>query len=101
MASAYWTAAIREDVRHKTIFMTPHDLSEMCVPAHGLCNSQATYQQIDEVNKNIDETESLSNDVTTFTKTFDEMLAVLRKLFTALRGANLQLQMSVCLATLK
>ena len=46
MASAYWAVPIQESDRHKTAFMTPRGLLEMCVTAYGLCNSQATYQRI-------------------------------------------------------
>ena len=97
MASAYWAVSIRESDRHKTAFMTPRGLLEMCVTAYGLCNSQATYQRIiDNVTEDVEQTESFVDDFASHTQSFQEMLVVLRQLFMKLREANLQLRADKC-----
>ena len=97
MASAYWAVPIRESDRHKTAFMTPRGLLEMCETAYGLCNSQATYQRIiDNVTEDVEQTESFVDDVASHTQSFQEMLVVLRQLFMKLREANLQLRADKC-----
>ena len=93
MASAYWAVPIRESDRHKTAFMTPRGLLEMCVTAYGLCNSQATYQMIIyNVTEDVEQTESFVDDVASHTQSLEEMLVVLRQLFMKLREATLQLR---------
>ena len=97
LASAYWAVPIREEDREKTAFMTPHGLLEMCVTGYGLCNSQATYQRlIDEVTKDVPNSEGFIDDISNYTKEFREMMKNLRQLFIKLREYNLQIRADKC-----
>ena len=66
----------------------------MCATAYGLRNSQVTYQRIiDNVTKDVEQTESFMDDVVSHTKSFEQMLG---QLFLNLREANLQLRADKC-----
>ena len=97
MASAYWAVPIREERRQKTAFMPSRKLMEMCVTAYGLCNSQATYQQI--MDKTLDGTEGAEGFVDNaceFSPTFKGMLEVIRTVLQRFRKEQLQMRIDKC-----
>lgn len=97
LASGYWQVELEESSKEKTAFTSCAGLFEFNVMPFGLCNAPATFQRMmDEVIAGLDLTEDYLDDVITGTKTFEEHLASLKKLFDRLRQYNLAVKLSKC-----
>lgn len=97
--SGYWQIPIREQDKEKTAFVTPDGHYEFNVLSFGLCSAPATFQQMaDIVFKDLKWKEILIylDDIIVFSKTFEEHLTRLRKVFDRLRRAKLTLKPSKC-----
>jgi hypothetical protein len=99
LASGYWQIAVKEEDKKKTAFITKFGLYEFNVMPFGLCNAPATFQRLmDTVLK-----EYLGqfvlvylDDLTVYSKTFEEHVEHLAIIFQTLRKAKLKLNKEKC-----
>lgn len=99
LTSGYWQVAVAEEDREKTAFSTPRGHFEFNVMPFGLTNAPATFQRLMEcVLAGLSGEECLTylDDVIVFSKTFEEHLERLARVFSALQKAHLKLKLSKC-----
>ena len=97
LASGYWQIKLREEDREKTAFTTDEGHYEWIVMPFGLTNGPATFQRyIDEILKTIEQVKKLIDDILVFTKTWEQHLNVLRKVFEILRDSRVKLKLKKC-----
>lgn len=100
MYSGFWQVPISEDSKQYTAFQTQgHGLWEFNYMSFGLCNAPATFQALaDRVFRDMKWKEILiyMDDIIIFSKTIEEHLSKLRKVFQRLRNAGLTLKPSKC-----
>ena len=96
LASGYWQIPVAPEDRHKTAFCTPDGgLYECLKMPFGLTNAPPTFQRyMNDVFKELlwKFVSIFLDDVLTYSKTPEEHLAHLRKVFQELRMAGLKLQ---------
>jgi transposase InsO family protein len=99
LRSGYWQVELDQAAREKTAFVTHKGLFEFNVMPFGLTNAPATFQRLmDVVLAGLKWQCCLVyiDDVVIFSPTFDQHMKDLRKVFEALRSANLTLKASKC-----
>ncbi|MCW5953889.1 MAG: reverse transcriptase family protein, partial [Propionibacteriaceae bacterium] len=90
LASGYWQVLMDEDSREKTAFITHNGLYEFLVMPFGLCNAPATFQRMmDEVIKEAGTGRGYIDDVIIGTRTFQEHLDAVARLFKVFRKHKL------------
>lgn len=97
--SGYWQVNIAEADREKTAFTTGTDLWQFKVLPFGLCNAPATFtRMMTQVFKTLplDTCLVYLDDVIVPSKTFEENVIKLRRVFQCLKLANLKLKPSKC-----
>ena len=99
LASGYWQVAMNDEDKKKTAFITKYGLYEFNVMPFGLCNAPATFQRLmDELlgpyKGNF--VEVYLDDITIFSKTFQEHCNHVNIILDVLRQANLKLNMEKC-----
>ena len=94
LMSSYWQVALSHSARQKSAFITYGGLWEFKVMPFGLNNAPATFQRLMEnILKDLNYRIALCylDDIIVFSKTFDDHLLHLRKVFDRLRAANIKL----------
>lgn len=99
LASGYWQVALKEKDKKKSAFITKFGLYEFNVMPFGLCNAPATFQRL------MDKVMSrfigkfvvvYLDDLTIYSKTFDDHVKHLQTIFNILRDAKLKLNKTKC-----
>lgn len=99
LASGYWQVEMNPKDREKTAFITQFGTFQFTVMPFGLCNAPATFQRLmdevlhDELWKFV---VVYLDDLNIYSRTFDEHLQHLRKIFDRLRDAGLKLNPEKC-----
>ena len=99
LRSGYWQVEMDKTSREKTAFVTHKGLFEFNVMPYGLTNAPATFQRLmDIVLAGLKWQCCLVyiDDVVIYSPTFEQHLIDLKKVFQALRAANLTLKASKC-----
>ena len=99
LASGYWSVPIREEDKQKTAFITHKGLYEYNIMPYGLSNAPAVFSRLmDAVTAGLKWQSVLTfiDDILVYSKTFDDHLVHLVKLFERLRKANLTTKPSKC-----
>ena len=98
LSKGYWQVSIPEEDVPKTAFVTPDGTYEFLRMPFGMKNSGATLKRgMKKLLKNMDGVVYYWDDILVHTKTWDEHLEVLRKLFQKLTEANLTARPSKCI----
>ena len=98
-ASAYWSIPMCEDDKEKTAFSVPRGKYEFEVMTYGLCNAGASYQRlINMVLSGLppDRVLAYIDDVVIFSRTFDEHICLLGRVFQAMATSGISLKLSKC-----
>lgn len=99
LKSGYWQVKVSSEDKEKTAFSVDNGLWQFKVMPFGLCNAPATFERLmEKVLQDILSKVCLVylDDVIVFSKTFEEMMANLRKVFLRLRAANLKINSQKC-----
>ena len=99
MKSGYWQVALHPEDKEKTAFSTGQGLWQFTVMPFGLCNAPATFERLMEsVLRGLTYEACLVylDDVVVISRTFQEQLDNLRKVFQRLREAHLKLNPEKC-----
>ena len=99
LKSGFWQVPLNPRDREKTAFPTHRRLFHFKVMPFGLCNAPATFQSVmQQVLGPLLFNGALTylDDVLVYSKTFDEHVELLRKVFERLREAGLKLQLKKC-----
>ena len=99
LRSGYWQIQMEEGSKEKTAFITHNGLYEFNVLPFGLCNSPATFQRLmTHVLRGLEWDICLVyiDDLIIFSRTFDDHLLHLERVFKRLRDANVRLKPSKC-----
>jgi RNase H-like domain found in reverse transcriptase/Reverse transcriptase (RNA-dependent DNA polymerase) len=99
MASGFWQIEMKEEDREKTAFITHEGLYEWLVMPFGLTNAPATFQRtmqlvLEELFYTI--APVYIDDIIVHSKTFEEHIKDLEKVFKKIRKANLKLGPDKC-----
>ena len=95
--SGYWQIKMSEKAKKITAFICHKGLYQFNVMPFGLCNAGATFQRIMEsVLSDLHNSTAYIDDIFTFSKTFDEHLIHLEKLFERLKDANIKIKTRKC-----
>lgn len=101
MFSGYWQVEIEEESKQYTAFIAQgHGLYEFNVLSFGLCNAPATFQHLaDQVFDGMKWRDVLIylDDIVVFSRTWEEHLEKLERVFKRLREAGLTLKPSKCI----
>ena len=98
-ASAYWSIPLAEQDREKTAFSVPRGKFEFNVTPYGLCNAGATYQRMIDITLSGLPSERVlayMDDIVVYSKSFDEHIESLNKVFGCLRSSSITLKLSKC-----
>ena len=99
LASGYWQVAMDPRDREKTAFTTRYGIYEFNVMPFGLCNAPATFQRLmDHVYKGIawKFVVVYLDDTIVYSRTFDEHLTHLKRVFNRIKQAGLRLNIEKC-----
>ena len=99
MKSGYWQIELHPSAREKTAFVTHNGLYEFLVMPFGLTNSGANFQRLmGHISRGIEYRFALIyiDDVIIFSKSFEDHLVHLEKVFRRLREANVKLIPGKC-----
>lgn len=99
LRSGYWQISMSDDSKEKTAFITHNGLYEFNVLPFGLCNSPATFQRLmTHALRGLEWDICLVyiDDLIIFSRTFDDHLLHLEKVFKRLKEANVRLKPSKC-----
>lgn len=99
LKSGYWQIALEPSDRHKTAFITRHDLYELLVMPFGLTSAPATFQRL--VNTIFADMLWVTvmvylDDIVVYTDAWQAHLAALDEVFLRLRNAGLKASPSKC-----
>lgn len=99
LKSGYWQVGLHPDDKEKTAFSVGNGLWQFTVMPFGLCNAPATFERLME--KVLREVlfkicYVYLDDVIVFSKTFEEMIKNLGKVFLRFRSANLKINPKKC-----
>lgn len=100
LVSGFWQIPIRKEDRHKTAFVTSDGLFEWNRLPFGLASSPAYFQKLmDLVIAGMKWTCAIAyiDDIIIYSDTLEHHMADLRRLFVALRAANLKLKPQKCI----
>ena len=98
-ASAYWSIPLAEQDREKTAFSVPRGKFEFNVTPYGLCIAGATYQRMIDITLSGLPSERVlayMDDIVVYSKSFDEHIESLNKVFGCLRSSSVTLKLSKC-----
>ena len=98
-ASAYSSIPLAEQDREKRAFSVPRGKFEFNVTPYGLCNAGATYQRMIDITLSGLPSERVlayMEDIVVYSKSFDEHLESLNKVFGCLRSSSITLKLSKC-----
>ena len=99
LASGYWQVAVKEEDKKKTAFITKYGTYEFNVMPFGLTNAPATFQRLMDkilrpyINKFV---VVYLDDITVYSRTFEEHLEHVQLVFQILKDANLKLNLAKC-----
>ena len=96
-ASAYWSMPLEEEDKEKTAFSVPRGKFEFNVTPYGLCNAEASYQQMIYIcvaGLPADRVLAYVDDIVIFSSTFAEHISSLESVFPRLRSAGVTLTLS-------
>src|ERR1043165_7974814 len=99
LASGYWQVAMKEEDKKKTAFITKFGTYEFNVMPFGLTNAPATFQRLMDkilrpyINKFV---VVYLDDITIYSKTFQEHLDHVQQVMNVLKEANLKLNLAKC-----
>jgi hypothetical protein len=99
LASGYWQVEMKPEDREKTAFITKYGLFEFNVMPFGLTNASATFQRVmDKIFADLKNKFILVylDDITIYSKTFEEHLEHLKEVFKRLQNAGLKLGKDKC-----
>lgn len=99
LRSGYWQVELAAEARPKTAFTIGQGLWQFRVMPFGLCNAPATFERLMErVLKDIPRARCVVylDDLLTHAKDFEQAVANLREVLTAIRGAGLKLNPAKC-----
>ncbi|RWR99798.1 Retrovirus-related Pol polyprotein from transposon 17.6-like protein, partial [Dinothrombium tinctorium] len=99
LISGYWQIPLEDGDKEKTAFISPIGLYHFKVMPFSLCNAPATFQRLmnDVLRSYINRICVVYlDDIIVFSKTFDEHIQRLHKIFNALSEANLSFQPDKC-----
>ena len=99
LRSGYWQILMSEDSKEKTAFITHNGLYEFNVLPFGLCNSPATFQRLmTHALRGLEWDICLVyiDDLIIFSRTFEDHLLHVEKVFKRLKEANVRLKPSKC-----
>jgi len=99
LASGYWQVEMKPENREKTAFITKYGLFEFNVMPFGLTNAPATFQRVmDKIFSDLKNKFILVylDDITIYSKTFEEHLDHLKEVFKRLQNAGLKLGKDKC-----
>ena len=98
MKSGFWQIPIKEEDKHKTVFVTPNGLYEWNVLAQGLKNSPPSFQRVmsDVLSDCREFALVYIDDIVVFSRTFEEHLDHLNKILFNLFKRNFQLNPLKC-----
>ncbi|KFD45138.1 hypothetical protein M513_13985 [Trichuris suis] len=99
LKSGYWQIPVEPADRGKTAFVTPDGLFQFKKMPFGLCNAPASFSRLmDQVLGDLKWTACLSymDDILVFSATFDEHVARLKAVLSALANNGLRLQPTKC-----
>lgn len=99
LASGYWQVRVQESDREKTAFVTKFGTYEFKVMPFGLCNAPATFQRL--MNTVLHEcigrfVAVYLDDIIVYSRTYEEHLEHLTRVFEELRKASLKLNSEKC-----
>ena len=97
--SEYWQVALNEQDKEKTAFVTKWRSYEFNVMPFGLCNALATFQHL--MNKILRPfirkcVVVYLDDVTVYSKSFEEYIQHLEQIFKVIKDTNLSLNIEKC-----
>ncbi|CAG8539325.1 15223_t:CDS:2, partial [Dentiscutata heterogama] len=99
LASGYWQVAMKEEDKKKTAFITKFGTYEFNIMPFGLTNAPATFQRLMDkilcpyINKFV---VVYLDDITIYSRTFEEHFEHVQLVFRVLREANLKLNLAKC-----
>ena len=99
LASGYWQVQMNEADKKKTAFITKFGTYEFNVMPFGLCNAPATFQRLmDRVLRSYIGKIAVVylDDITVYSRTFEQHVQDLQAIFNALRTAQLKLNRDKC-----
>lgn len=98
LTSGFWALPVAEKDQHKTAFQGPDgEIYVWHKAPMGLANSPAAFQRfMAHVLQGIPNVSVYIDDITIYTKTWKEHLAILARVFRALREAGLKVKLSKC-----
>jgi len=99
LASGYWQVEVAEEDKEKTAFITKYGLFEYNVMPFGLCNAPATFQRL--MNTALGDilwkfVMDYIDDISVYSKTWEEHLQHLEEVFKRLRKAKLKINPDKC-----
>ncbi|CAF0859482.1 unnamed protein product [Brachionus calyciflorus] len=95
--SGYWQIKLSERAKQISSFICSLGLFSFNVMPFGLCNAGATFQRIIEILlTELSNSLAYKDDILTFSKTFEDHLEHLEKLFIKLRDAKIKVKTSKC-----
>ena len=97
--SGYWQVMMYLADREKTAFITKYSTYEFNVMLFGLCNTPATFQRLmNQIYKGIAYKYVVVylDDTNVFSRTFEDYIQYLKKVFTRIRKARLKLNLEKC-----
>ena len=99
LTAGFWQVELDEYAKRKAAFVTSDGLFQFNVMPFGLCNAPSTFQRLmDHVLSDLKYSNVLvyMDDIVVFSKTFDEHISHLRKVFDRIRCANLKINPRKC-----
>jgi hypothetical protein len=99
LASGYWQVPMSKEDQEKTAFKCKFGLYEFTVMPFGLTNAPATFQRLmDKVLKNVkgDFANVYMDDIIVYSRTFEDHLNHLQRIFRLLEDANLMMGKEKC-----
>ena len=97
LSKGYWQVPLAESAKELTGFVTSNGNFRFKVMPFGLVNAPATFCRLmRKVLKNVSNADSFVDDILIYTETWEDHLAVLRKVLKRLRDANLTARPTKC-----
>lgn len=95
LLKGFWQVPLTDRAKEVSAFVTPSGLYQYKVMPFGMKNSPATFQRlINTIISDIEECEAYIDDVIIYSKSWEEHLQIIRKIFEKLRKANLTISLA-------